>query len=276
VNSRVEAVSRRGRRDLRDSSRKLPSHVEGAAGKPTSCFKQKPLIRSNAHGCPSNVTKGKANSQNNGGKRLHSQAGWTMKQIARLMHVHFLWEGKRRGLNKGIQLALHDAKRRKFSAALIVPSDIPLITPRELGHFLRFSDGYPISLAPSKDGHGTNALFMRPPGIIRPAFGRNSFRRHQSVANRKGLSARVVRSTGIAFDVDEPADLASLKRLSLRNETGRFLKSQNFAGASKTCTPASKARKKPTNTSNFAEALCCEVAGQSNFNSLVTPEEGST
>jgi 2-phospho-L-lactate guanylyltransferase len=150
-------------------------------------------------------------------------ADFAVRRIARLVRVHFLWEGKRRGLNKGVRLAVHDAKRQKFSAALILPSDIPLITPSEIRRLLRFSAGYPIAITPSKDG-GTNALLLRPPGVINPAFGKNSFRRHLAKANRKGLTARVVKSTRIAADVDDPADVASLRRLSLRNETGRVLK----------------------------------------------------
>jgi 2-phospho-L-lactate guanylyltransferase len=162
-------------------------------------------------------------------------ADFSVRRIAQRMGVHFLWEGRRRGLNKGAQLALHDALRRNASAALILPADIPLITPSEIHRFLNLSDGYPIAITRSKDGGGTNALLLRPPGIIRPAFGKNSFRRHQSIARRKGLRPRVVKLRGIALDVDEPSDLTLLKRHSLRNETGRFLKSIKKERFGKTC-----------------------------------------
>lgn len=152
-------------------------------------------------------------------------ADYSVRRIARRAGAHFLWEGRRRGLNKGVRLALHDAVQRSASAALILPADIPLITRHEITRFLNFSDGYPISLTPSKDGGGTNALLLRPPEIIRPAFGKNSFRRHQSIARRKGIRPRVVKLRGVALDVDEPSDLTLLKRRSLKNETGRFLKS---------------------------------------------------
>jgi 2-phospho-L-lactate guanylyltransferase len=152
-------------------------------------------------------------------------ADFSVRRIARRMGVHFLWEGRRRGLNKGVRLALDDALHRNASAALILPADIPLITPHEINRFLNFSDGYSISLTPSKDGAGTNALLLRPPEIIRPAFGKNSFLRHQSIARRTGLRPRVVKLGAIALDVDEPSDLTLVKRRSLRNETGRFLKS---------------------------------------------------
>jgi 2-phospho-L-lactate guanylyltransferase len=143
------------------------------------------------------------------------------------MGVHFLWEGKKRALNKGVRLAMRDARRCRFSAAVVVPSDIPLAKPSEIRRFLNSSDGYSVAIAPSKDGGGTNALLLRPPGVISPAFGKSSFRKHLTSAHRKGLSVRVIKSAGIALDVDEPADLVALERLSLRNETGHLLKAMN-------------------------------------------------
>ena len=146
-------------------------------------------------------------------------------RIARAMSAHFLWEGKRRGLNKGLRLALSDATRRGASATLILPSDLPLITPSEIVRFLRLSDGCSVALTPSKDGDGTNALLLRPPNVIGPSYGKDSFARHMAIARRKGCSPRVVKSKRISVDVDEPTDLIRLKRFTLRNETGRLLRS---------------------------------------------------
>jgi 2-phospho-L-lactate guanylyltransferase len=160
-------------------------------------------------------------------------ADFRVRRLVRSKRVHFLWEGKRKGLNKGVRIAIRDAKRRKFQAALIVPSDIPFVTPREITRFLHFADDYPVAVTPSKDGGGTNALLLRPPDAIGPTFGKNSFRKHLSVAKRGGFSAKVVRSVGLASDVDEPADLVALKRRLLRNETGRFVKTLNRRGASR-------------------------------------------
>ncbi|HYB84510.1 MAG TPA: 2-phospho-L-lactate guanylyltransferase [archaeon] len=174
-------------------------------------------------------------------------ADYGVRRIIRPMRAHFLWEGKRKGLNKGVRLAMRDARRRKFSAALVVPSDLPLVTPREILRFLRAADDYSVAVTPSKDGSGTNALFLRPPGVISPAFGENSFRKHLLIANRKGLSVRVVKSAGIASDVDDPEDLVDLNRLLLKNETGRFLSMVNGRGF------ANRTAKSKFNWSAFAK-----------------------
>jgi 2-phospho-L-lactate guanylyltransferase len=148
----------------------------------------------------------------------------SVRRIAIQAGAHFLSEGKRRGLNSALRLALRDARNRDAPASLVLPSDIPLVTPHEITRLLDLSDGYSIAITPSRDGHGTNALVLRPPGVINPAFGANSFQRHLSIANRKRLSVRVVKSKGMALDLDEPADLSRISRLSLRNRTGIFLK----------------------------------------------------
>jgi 2-phospho-L-lactate guanylyltransferase len=147
-----------------------------------------------------------------------------VRKIARSHGASWLWEGKRRGLNKAIRLAIQESKHKGASAALIMPADIPLITPREIVDFLDHAADYSVALTPSKDGTGTNALLMNPPGVIRPLFGRNSFQRHLAIADRQSVSRRVIRRRGISFDVDEPKDFRWLMHHHVSNETGRFLR----------------------------------------------------
>lgn len=124
-------------------------------------------------------------------KKLHSvtvvSADRSVRKIAWLHGATLLWEGKSRGLNTAVRLAIRDSKFKGASAALIMPADIPLVTSREILNFLDHAAGYAVALNPSKDGTGTNALLMHPPGIIRPVFGRNSFQKHLALANRQGL-----------------------------------------------------------------------------------------
>jgi len=146
------------------------------------------------------------------------------RSISRRFGANFLWEGRRRGLNKGLKLAISDSERRGASSVLVIHSDLPLLKPREIDEFLEESQGYSVSLTPSKDGTGTNALLMRPPRVIHPVFGRDSFRRHLSLAMKRNARSRVLRFRGISFDVDKPRDLVNLMRRPLRNETGKFLR----------------------------------------------------
>ena len=160
-------------------------------------------------------------------KRIRSvtvvSADKNARSICRSFGANFLWEGKRRGLNKGLKLAIGNSERRGASSVLVIHSDLPLLKLREIDEFLEQSQGYSVSLTPSKDGAGTNALFMRPPRVIRPVFGRDSFRRHLTLAMKSNARSRVLRFRGISFDVDKPRDLVDLMRRPLQNETGKVL-----------------------------------------------------
>jgi 2-phospho-L-lactate guanylyltransferase (CobY/MobA/RfbA family) len=71
--------------------------------------------------------------------------------------------------------------------------------------------GHDVVAAPDLQGEGTNALGLTPPDRLRTSFGtRDSFHRHVRDAERAGLRVGVHRSEGLAFDVDEPGDLARL------------------------------------------------------------------
>jgi 2-phospho-L-lactate guanylyltransferase len=68
--------------------------------------------------------------------------------------------------------------------------------------------GPAVTLAPDRHETGTNALFVRPPGLLAYAFGAGSFREHLARARAAGAEVRVCRLAGLALDVDQPEDLA--------------------------------------------------------------------
>ena len=148
--------------------------------------------------------------------------------IARRFGASFLWEGRRRGLNKGVNLAITRAEETGTSAVMVVHADLPLLKPIEIDAFLERSYACPVGLTPSKDG-GTNALLLRPPRIIKPGFGKNSYRRHLNLARRKKVPCKVLAISGIQFDVDGPEDLIRLAHQPPRNKTGRILKSLGYS-----------------------------------------------
>lgn len=145
-------------------------------------------------------------------------------RICRHFGAGFLWEGKRRGLNKAVRMAIHQSQHGGAEAVLIVHADLPLLKAREVDSFLEQAKAYSVAVAPSRDGSGTNALFMNPPQVIQPVFGSDSFRRHLAFAKKMDASVKIIRLKGISFDVDAPQDLAKLMRRPLRNETGQFLR----------------------------------------------------
>ncbi|HUK26788.1 MAG TPA: 2-phospho-L-lactate guanylyltransferase [Candidatus Acidoferrales bacterium] len=154
-------------------------------------------------------------------------ADQNVRKIARSYISSFIWEGERRGLNKGVRLAILDSEEKGASAVVIIHADIPFANSRDLSRFLAKCEEYSVGLVPSRDGYGTNVLFLKPPGIIKPVFGRHSFQKHQSMCKRRNLKHEVFHSRNLGFDIDEPEDLKRLLRCRLRGETGRFLRDES-------------------------------------------------
>ena len=95
------------------------------------------------------------------------------------------------------------------STALLVPIDVPTVTPTDFSR-LAASARPGLIVVPSSDGTGTNALVRTPPDCIESRFGPGSFRAHLDQALSKGLPADVLRLPGLMFDIDTPEDVAEL------------------------------------------------------------------
>lgn len=109
------------------------------------------------------------------------------------------------------------------STALLVPIDVPTVTP---GDFTRLAASARPGLivVPSADGTGTNALVRTPPDCIESRFGPGSFRKHLDQALEKGLNADVLRLPGLMFDIDTPEDVAELLAAGGDNQVSSFLR----------------------------------------------------
>ncbi len=89
----------------------------------------------------------------------------------------------------------------------IVSADLPAVRAEEIEELLAATPARGIAIARALDG-GTNAVSMRPPGIVRTRFGDPS-----SAAVHAGLGVDhvVLDLPGLAFDVDTPEDLARMQ-----------------------------------------------------------------
>ena len=114
------------------------------------------------------------------------------------------------GLNRAVEQVTRWCLRNGADSVLILPSDIPLLTVDDVDRLIDLgSEQRSVVVSPSSDG-GTNALFRRPPEVIPPSFGSDSFREHLAAAEAVGIEAKVHRSPSIALDIDAPEDLGRL------------------------------------------------------------------
>jgi 2-phospho-L-lactate guanylyltransferase len=117
-------------------------------------------------------------------------------------------QGHNPAARHGVRAAIEAGADR----ALLVPGDCPLLDPAELDELLARDLRPPAAMiVPDRHGTGTNALLLSPPGLLAPAFGPGSCRRHREAATAAGMTAEVVAVESLAFDVDTAEDLAALQ-----------------------------------------------------------------
>src|SRR3990170_3104426 len=120
------------------------------------------------------------------------------------------------GLNAALREARAVATVLGATAVLVLPIDLPAVTPAALGELLAdgadalegtLEAGRPlVVVVPDRHARGTNALLVSPPAAIEPAFGEGSLAAHMAAAVAAGA---VVRQHGgpLTIDVDTAADL---------------------------------------------------------------------
>ncbi len=119
-------------------------------------------------------------------------------------------------------LAWNDALAAAMRAVVVEPvvavvsADLPLLGPDDVRALVAATPERGLAIARADDG-GTNAVAMRPPGVLGTRFGEPaSCRVHAESARRAGLDAVVLDLPGLAFDVDTPADLERLHASACR------------------------------------------------------------
>lgn len=111
-------------------------------------------------------------------------------------------------LNVALTRATIVAKNYATRGVLIVPADLPLITPEDIQALIGLMKDPPVVvIAPDRRREGTNALLVNPAGLIDYDFGPGSFQKHCAQAVAAGARLEVFDLPSLALDVDLPEDL---------------------------------------------------------------------
>lgn len=121
------------------------------------------------------------------------------------------------GLNRGLREARDDALAGGADAVIVVPIDLPLVSPSALAEIIAplqvIAERPLVVLAPDRHGRGTNALILAPPNAIEFGFGGDSRAAHAACAAEAG--ARYVELDGpLSVDIDTPDDLLFVEALA--------------------------------------------------------------
>jgi len=114
------------------------------------------------------------------------------------------------GLNRGLIEARDEAMAGGASSVVVLPIDLPLVSPEALTEVLAPLDDPRrplVVIVPDRHGRGTNALLVAPPDAIQFGFGGDSRAAHAECAREVGARLVELRDGPLTLDLDTPADL---------------------------------------------------------------------
>lgn len=136
-------------------------------------------------------------------------------ELARSLGAQVLVEPRPEGQNPAAQRGLQHARAHGAEGVLLLSSDLPLVdrdAVRGMLDFAATTTGPVAIAAPAIGRGGTNALYLRPPGVIGLHFGGDSLALFRRDAESRDVPFLLHESPAFALDLDEPMDLARLRR----------------------------------------------------------------
>jgi len=120
-------------------------------------------------------------------------------------------------LNASLQGAVEWAEGLGAASLLVVPADLPYVTPVSLERALDGCHGAPeMRIAPTQRG-GTGLLLLSPPNVCPLCFGPDSYAKHIGAATSRDIEVVSIRDPAFR-DLDTAEDLG--KGLSASERTG--------------------------------------------------------
>src|ERR1700720_2449612 len=136
-------------------------------------------------------------------------------ELARSWGADVIAEPRQEGQNVAAARGIAKAVADGAGAVLLLSSDLPLVTMDAVRDVIESASQLkaPVAVAvPAVGRGGTNALYIRPPDAIALQFGADSLAKFRQEAQSRGAEFVVHHSDAMALDLDEPGDLARLRR----------------------------------------------------------------
>jgi 2-phospho-L-lactate guanylyltransferase len=144
--------------------------------------------------------------------------------LARAFKAEVLEEPVNQGHTAAVSLAQAELAGQGVEGFLTIPGDVPLVTSDEITALIHSSSAPPsVTLVPSRQGFGTNGVFLAPPNLLRLRFGEPSFENHVKAAQGNGLEPMILTLPGLGLDLDTPEDLQAFLTVPNGTRTARFL-----------------------------------------------------
>jgi 2-phospho-L-lactate guanylyltransferase len=150
-----------------------------------------------------------------GDQRLVVAGSEEVAAMAKRLGAQFILEPRQEGQNVAAKRGIARAVQGGAGAVLLLSSDLPLVTAKALRELLKAAAqvATPAVVAvPAVGRGGTNALYVRPPDAITLHFGADSLESFRRESETRGVNFFIHQSDAMAIDLDEPDDLARVRR----------------------------------------------------------------
>jgi len=145
-------------------------------------------------------------------------------EYSKKLGVEILCERSELGVNQAVATASNLCVENDASATLILPSDIPLISPEDLNSIIYLGLRKPsIVLSPSLRFDGTNVLLLNPPRVIPTHYEQDSYRSHMREAIERGVKVGTYLSRSVMLDIDSSEDLKNFLNSETDASSHQFL-----------------------------------------------------
>ena len=134
--------------------------------------------------------------------------------IARDFGAKTIQESNPSDLNPALTRATEIARIWGARAVLVLPADLPFLTSEDVTTIADMGmEQMTVVIATDRQKDGTNALLMRPAGLIPFSYGSRSFERHVVSAKLAGAEVKYYESETLSLDIDLPDDLSEYNRI---------------------------------------------------------------
>lgn len=133
------------------------------------------------------------------------------------------------GYAPAVNMAARELKRRGADGIVVIPTDIPHITPALIDEVVTRTPTPGVTMVRARGDGGTNMLVIRPCGFMPPQFGPGSLARHAIAAREAGVEPLILSSSIAGHDLDQPEDLLDFLALNTPTRTHRLLATLNIA-----------------------------------------------
>lgn len=148
----------------------------------------------------------------------------TAAAVAHAAGALVIADAENAGTTAAVMAAARHLEKMGREGMLVIPADVPLITPADVEAILAAHRIAPsVTLVPAGNDGGTNALACSPLQAVPFSFGEDSFRRHREAARARGIEPTILRLERVGHDIDRPSDLASFLRRPSMTHTYAYL-----------------------------------------------------